>query len=128
MTCLLVAAVGTAGDGPDHTTALQQYYAKPSALEASEGGFPAIFLSFPSTKDSEWSERFPSKSTAHIIAEARLEWFQEWREGTTLVSCLHLARTGCCTQTLLLLVSGSLHVGERFAHVREWSACGSAAG
>ena len=38
-----------------------------------------MFLSFPSTKDSEWSARFPGKSTAHIISEAPLEWFEEWR-------------------------------------------------
>ena len=38
-----------------------------------------MFLSFPSTKDSEWSARFPGKSTAHIISEAPLDWFEEWR-------------------------------------------------
>ena len=39
-----------------------------------------MFLSFPSTKDSEWSARFPGKSTAHIISEAPLDWFEEWRD------------------------------------------------
>ena len=72
-------SVCAAGDGPNHSASLQRYYSKPSALEASEDGFPAVFLSFPSTKDSEWAQRFPGKSTAHIIAEARLEWFEEWR-------------------------------------------------
>ena len=47
--------------------------------KAGEQPFPAVFLSFPSTKDSEWSARFPGKSTAHIISEAPLEWFEEWR-------------------------------------------------
>jgi all-trans-retinol 13,14-reductase len=74
-------------DGPDHTAARQRYYAKPGVMEASQHGFPAVFLSFPSTKDSEWPVRFPGKSTAHIIAEARLDWFDEWRE-TALVRWL----------------------------------------
>jgi len=67
-------------DGCDHVASFERYNAAGSALAASEGGFPAVFLSFPSTKDSEWASRFPGKSTAHIIAEARLEWFEEWRD------------------------------------------------
>ena len=67
----------TAAAGAAHSAAARRYYAAPSALEA--GTFPAVFLSFPSTKDSEWSARFPGKSTAHIISEAPLEWFEEWR-------------------------------------------------
>jgi len=43
--------------------------------------FPTVFLSFPSTKDSEWHDRFPTKSTAHIIAEAPYEWFAAWSQG-----------------------------------------------
>ena len=56
-----------------------KYNAAKSALHALRAAFPRC-LSFPSTKDSEWSSRFPGTSTAHIIAEARLEWFDEWRD------------------------------------------------
>ena len=35
--------------------------------------FPAVFLSFPSAKDEDWSRRHPGKATAHVIAgELRL--------------------------------------------------------
>ena len=88
-------------DDPDHSAARQEYYAKPDVLAASKDGFPAVFLSFPSTKDSEWSERFPGKSTAHIIAEARLDWFDQWRE-TTLVSWLP---SGCTVRNVSQLPS-----------------------
>ena len=40
--------------------------------------FPAVFLSFPSTKDGDWHRRYPNKSTAHIITEAPISWFKEW--------------------------------------------------
>ena len=40
---------------------------------------------FPSTKDKEWPDRFPGKSTAHIIAPAEHPWFDNWA-GTTIKS------------------------------------------
>ena len=38
---------------------------------------------FPSTKDNEWDQRFPGKSTAHIIAPVEHAWFENWA-GTKL--------------------------------------------
>ena len=40
--------------------------------------FPAVFLSFPSTKDGDWHRRYPNKCTAHLISEAPIAWFKEW--------------------------------------------------
>ena len=49
-----------------------------SAANYSEAPFPAVFLSFPSTKDPQWPQRYPGKATAHIIAEAPWALFAQW--------------------------------------------------
>lgn len=41
---------------------------------------PLLFLSFPSTKDPTWNERFPGKSTLEIISLASYEWFEKWKD------------------------------------------------
>ncbi len=43
-----------------------------------------MFLSFPSTKDPTYSQRFPGKSTVAIVTIAPYEWFQEWENERVL--------------------------------------------
>lgn len=40
--------------------------------------FPVVYISFPSAKDPEWTNRYPDKSTIEIITLASYEWFQKW--------------------------------------------------
>ena len=48
-----------------------------------ENYFPMLFISFPSTKDPMWEERFPGKSTCLIISGGSYKWFEEWKDSTT---------------------------------------------
>lgn len=41
---------------------------------------PVLFLSFPSTKDPTWNERFPGKSTLEIVTFASYDWFEKWKD------------------------------------------------
>jgi all-trans-retinol 13,14-reductase len=45
-----------------------------------EEDIPLLFLSFPSTKDPTWDERFPGKSTLEIVSLASYEWFEKWKD------------------------------------------------
>ena len=64
--------------GHDHDAAAEAYYGDVSAESDTRVDFPAVFLSFPSAKDSTWAERHPGKSTAHIVAEVPWEVFADW--------------------------------------------------
>ena len=48
--------------------------------DAEEKGAPLLFISFPSTKDPSWEERYPGKTTCVVIAPAPIRWFEEWKE------------------------------------------------
>lgn len=52
--------------------------------DAGTKDIPLLFLSFPSTKDPTWNERFPGRSTCEIISLAPYEWFEEWKEGKVM--------------------------------------------
>lgn len=41
--------------------------------------FPLLYMSFPSTKDPLWNERFPGKSTVEIVTLANIEDYQPWQ-------------------------------------------------
>jgi len=41
--------------------------------------FPLIYISFPSTKDPQWDERFPDKSTVEIVTIANIEDYEPWQ-------------------------------------------------
>ena len=45
---------------------------------------PLIFISFPSTKDPLWDERFPGTCTCQIITMANFDWFAEWKDGRVM--------------------------------------------
>jgi all-trans-retinol 13,14-reductase len=40
--------------------------------------FPAVFLAFPSSKDSAWAQRHPGRSVAEVLAPVKREWFNQW--------------------------------------------------
>tara|TARA_R110001632_G_scaffold99271_1_gene206013 strand:- start:16476 stop:18062 length:1587 start_codon:yes stop_codon:yes gene_type:complete len=43
--------------------------------------FPVVYISFPSAKDPDWSNRYPGKSTIDIITLLPYEYFEYW-DGT----------------------------------------------
>lgn len=45
---------------------------------AEDGEFPVVYISFPSTKDPLWNERFPNKSTVEIVTLSKMKWFEKW--------------------------------------------------
>ncbi|MDH7445629.1 phytoene desaturase family protein [Aquimarina sp. 2201CG14-23] len=59
----------------DHDTIVQQY------LEDNNAPFPVVYVSFPSAKDPDWSNRYPGRSTIDIITLVPYETCKQW-EGT----------------------------------------------
>ena len=57
-----------------------QGYVSGTPEDAKEKGIPSLFISFPSTKDPTWKERFPGKTTCAVIALAPYEWFEIWKD------------------------------------------------
>lgn len=55
-------------------------YTRISPEDAGTQDIPLLFLSFPSTKDPTWDERFPGKSTCEIVSLAPYEWFEKWKD------------------------------------------------
>eukprot|EP00794_Sanderia_malayensis_P003298 gene3298-3781_t len=53
-------------------------YVSLSAEKAGTEDIPLLFISFPSTKDPTWDQRFPGKTTCAIITLANYEWFGKW--------------------------------------------------
>ncbi|WNC70558.1 NAD(P)/FAD-dependent oxidoreductase [Thalassotalea psychrophila] len=41
---------------------------------------PLVYISFPSTKDPQWSTHFPNKSTVEIVSITHSHWFEQWKE------------------------------------------------
>ncbi len=56
----------------DHEGNLAKYNANP------EAEFPLVYISFPSSKDPDWENRFPGKSTVEIVTPAKMDWFKQW--------------------------------------------------
>ena len=55
-------------------------YVSGTPEDAEEKEIPSLFISFPSTKDPTWEERFPGKTTCAVIALAPYEWFERWKD------------------------------------------------
>lgn len=49
--------------------------------EALQADIPLMFVSFPSSKDPSYNDRYPGKSNCTIITLANWNWFNEW-DGT----------------------------------------------
>ena len=62
------------GEG-DHDACVQNY------LNDINQPFPVVYISFPSAKDPDWSNRYPGKSTIDIITLVPFDTFAPW-EGT----------------------------------------------
>lgn len=45
---------------------------------------PLLFISFPSTKDPTYEQRYPGKSTCAIVTATSYEWFEQWKDEPTL--------------------------------------------
>jgi len=58
----------------DHDTCVKKY------LNDLSQPFPVVYLSFPSAKDPEWSNRYPGKSTIDIITLIPYETFEKWSD------------------------------------------------
>ncbi len=56
----------------DHDTCINNY------LKDLSQPFPLVYLSFPSAKDPDWSDRYPGKSTIDVITLIPYETFEEW--------------------------------------------------
>ncbi|WP_419833329.1 phytoene desaturase family protein [Endozoicomonas atrinae] len=51
-------------------------------LKDSDHPFPVVYISFPSAKDASWDERYPNRATIEIVAPAKYEWFEQWKDET----------------------------------------------
>jgi all-trans-retinol 13,14-reductase len=56
----------------DHDTSVKRY------LQDLSQPFPVVYLSFPSAKDPDWSNRYPGKSTIDIITLIPYEAVENW--------------------------------------------------
>lgn len=56
----------------DHDTSVSRY------LENPEAPFPIVYISFPSAKDPDWSNRYPGKSTIDVIILEPMEKYESW--------------------------------------------------
>ncbi|RPA67977.1 NAD(P)/FAD-dependent oxidoreductase [Cyclobacteriaceae bacterium YHN15] len=59
--------------GYDHDKNVQEYLANPD-----DNPFPVVYISFPSSKDPDWENRYPDTSTIEIISLAPYDWFKKW--------------------------------------------------
>ncbi|MCO7224277.1 NAD(P)/FAD-dependent oxidoreductase [Pleionea sp. CnH1-48] len=48
-------------------------------LSGSGENIPFTYVSFPSTKDPDWDERYPNKSTVEVVTLANMDWYQSWQ-------------------------------------------------
>ena len=44
-----------------------------------DGHIPVVYISFPSSKDPDWQEKHPGKSTIELVVPAPYHWFTRWR-------------------------------------------------
>ncbi len=59
-------------DDVDHDTCVERY------VNDINQPFPVVYISFPSAKDPDWSNRYPGKSTIDIITLLPYDKFQQW--------------------------------------------------
>jgi all-trans-retinol 13,14-reductase len=60
--------------GPDHDASFARFAADPSAP------WPCLFISFPSSKDPTFEQRYPGRSTIELVAPVPYESFARWAE------------------------------------------------
>jgi len=57
----------------DHDACVDRY------LDDMDAPFPVVYISFPSAKDPDWSNRYPDRSTIDIITLVPYEAFANWK-------------------------------------------------
>lgn len=60
-------------DEYDHDL-LQSQFQKPGDR------LPVSYVSFPSSKDANWNDRYPGRSTVEVITLVPYEWFEKWED------------------------------------------------
>ena len=68
---------------PDLDGTLEKF-TKMTPEEASSSPIPLMFVSFPSTKDPAFNDRYPGKSTCAIVTVTPYEWFEQWKDERVL--------------------------------------------
>jgi all-trans-retinol 13,14-reductase len=58
----------------DHDTCVERY------LENIDAPFPLVYISFPSSKDPDWSNRYPGKSTIDVLTLMPYELVEQWND------------------------------------------------
>ena len=53
---------------------------KQSSRYTDDTVLPMVYISFPSAKDPDFSNRYPGKATIEIVAPCMHEWFAEWQD------------------------------------------------
>lgn len=48
--------------------------------KVGESDIPLLFISFPSSKDPTWNERYPGKSNCTIVTLVNWDWFESWKD------------------------------------------------
>jgi all-trans-retinol 13,14-reductase len=61
--------------GYDHDLNVKNYF------ENQTAEVPLSYVSFASTKDPSWDDRYPNKSTIDILGAASYKWFEKWQNG-----------------------------------------------
>jgi all-trans-retinol 13,14-reductase len=61
-------------DNYDHDLNISNYLNNPDAE------IPVAYISFPSSKDPSWSERYPGKTTIEIVTLAPFAWYAKWEK------------------------------------------------
>lgn len=61
-------------DDLDHDGCVDRY------IDDLDADFPVVYISFPSAKDPDWSNRYPGKSTIDIITLVPYEAFESWSD------------------------------------------------
>lgn len=60
--------------GPDHDSNVAKFAENPDAP------FPVVFISFPSSKDPAFAQKYPDSSTIEVVAPAHYSWFEQWAD------------------------------------------------
>lgn len=61
-------------DDLDHDKSVERFE------KDQDAPFPVVYISFPSSKDPTWNERYPGKSTIDIITVMPYEIFKKWED------------------------------------------------
>ena len=61
-------------DEYDHDKSVNDYVNNPDAP------FPVVYISFPSSKDPDWENRLPGRTTIEIVTLASFAWYEQWKD------------------------------------------------